>query len=682
MALKVGELYAALGLDDKNFEKGMKKSKGKFNKASKDLVKTAGKAAIGTTAALAGISAGAFAMTNKVTAAFDDISKGSQRLGISTKAYQEMDFWASQNGISHENMEKIVGRFNQRLGQAVNGNDKYASALSDVGINLDKVRDGTLDTEDAYAQTIQKLSEMESEQDKVNLATEIFGQRTARDLLPALSDGALSMDDAKKKAEELGIVMSEDALAAGVKFQDTYDQLTRTMKAVGQSVMAELIPYFQSMMDWVLENMPKIKDVFGTAFQFIRELFASIIDRVKEFIQWFQTLYEHNQETLALLWEAFRTYLDFIIEYWTNIFSQLQVLVEEVLTQIKEFWKENGEEILENVVTVFESIWETIETVMTNLQEIIQQVLDYVVPFIQEQLAKVQKFWEENGEKIMSAVENAFSIIQAIIETVMNVVKWIIDTVWGNIEGIIDGAVGTVLGIIDFFASMLTGDFEGMKDALIDIWDNMWQMIEEAVDGAWNLLSGAFDFLWDKIVGWFKKLPSMAKKWGKNMIGGFVDGIESMGDNVANAAKGVVDKAADFIQFWSPAKKGPGRYITHWGRNMIDGFTDGVTQKSNDASNKVSSVVGDMVKQMMANDFKEQMYNSLPSPNVERLNFNRVNEHLPTVPFNNNSLTNQSANPINANFTLILGRREFRAHVEDITEMQERNEATVRLFEE
>lgn len=580
MALKVGELYAALGLDDKNFEKGMKNSKSTFNKASKDLVKTAGKAAVGATAALAGITAGAFAMTNKVTAAFDDISKGAQRLNVTTDFYQEMDFWASQNGLSHERMEKAIGRFNQRLGQAVNGNEKYADALSAVGINLDKVQDGSLSTEDAYTQTIQKLSQMESEQDKVNYATEIFGTRMARDLLPALADGALSIDDARKKAQELGIVMSEDALSSAVKFQDTYDQLTRTMKAVGQSVLVDLIPYFQAMMDWTLKNMPKIKDAFSTAFAFIRELFASIINRVKEFVQWFQTLYEDNEQTLSMLKDAFQTYLGFIVSYWSEVFQNAQAIIEDtlnfivpfvqqMLTQFYEFWQENGQAILENAINVFQSIRDTIMVVFQAILTIAQEVLSVLVPFTQEKLAELREFWNENGQQIMEAVQNAFSFIQSIIEFVMPAVLAIIRTVLTAVKGVFDGALKVLMGLLQAFAGIFTGDIS-----------KLWEGIK-------NIFSGALQFIWNlfnlMILGRVVAIIKSFAKLGIRLIKNFAQSI-------ANFFRGMATQIGQIIPRMWNALVNQFRAGVSQGKGIVNSLKSAVTASFKALQRQVKSI--------------------------------------------------------------------------------------------
>src|SRR5690554_4236389 len=104
---------------EESISKTDKKAEGLGGKL-KSGIATAAKwgAALGAAAVAAGTAM--FAMANKTTEGFDKISKNSTKLGIATDTYQEMNYWASQNGISTDNMEKAVGRLNQRIGLAVN----------------------------------------------------------------------------------------------------------------------------------------------------------------------------------------------------------------------------------------------------------------------------------------------------------------------------------------------------------------------------------------------------------------------------------------------------------------------------------------------------------------------------------------------------------------------------------
>lgn len=281
--MKLSKSMDKNGKNLKKFGDGMSKVGARWTKVTAGI--------LGGVTALTG---GLFMMTNKATEAADGIAKGAEKIGTSTDFYQEMDFWASQNGLSHEDMEKAIGRLNQRMGLAVDGNEKYATALERLGVDLDGVRDGSVSTEDAMAQSISTLSEMSNESEKSALASELFGTKLARELMPALNDGSLSMEDARKKAQELGLVMSEDQLQAAEAFQDAQDQIKRSMGAVAMQIGLDLMPYFQSFFDLVLDNMPRIRETIMSAFD-------NIVDKVKGVISWWQGLSGGTQKLITTL---------------------------------------------------------------------------------------------------------------------------------------------------------------------------------------------------------------------------------------------------------------------------------------------------------------------------------------------------------------------------------------------
>lgn len=140
--MNIFTLFGSILIDNDEANKSIRGTGKEADGLGKKLgkgIKTAGKWALGLTTAAVGIGVAAFAMTKKVTGAFDDIAKNSRKMGVSTDYYQEMEYWASQNGLSLENMEKSMKRLNQRLGQAVAGNEKYSEALTTLGVDLKEV---------------------------------------------------------------------------------------------------------------------------------------------------------------------------------------------------------------------------------------------------------------------------------------------------------------------------------------------------------------------------------------------------------------------------------------------------------------------------------------------------------------------------------------------------------------
>lgn len=166
--------------------------------------------------------------------------------------------------------------------------------------------------------------------------------------------------------------------------------------------------------------------------------------------------------------------------------------------------------------------------------------------------------------------------------------------VWENIKDIIDGVITIIKGIIEAFIGLITGDFTKFTDGLKKIWEGLWTAIKNIVGGAWNLLSGVFSTLFTNIQKWFTGLISSATTWGKNMIGGFIDGIKSMAKNVTDAVSGVVDKANDFLGFGSPTKEGEGRHIVEWGQNMVGGFIDGINKAMPDLRKTMGELIPPM----------------------------------------------------------------------------------------
>lgn len=680
----------SLGLDSKDFNKGLgeaEKSGGKFKKG----MGTVGKAVAGVTAAAAGLTAAAFAATKKVTEGFDNIAKSSTKLGVSTDAYQEMDYWAGQNGISSQTMERAVGRLNQRIGLAADGNEKYSSALQNLGVDMEGVRDGTLSTEDAMAQSIQALSEMSSESEKSAAASELFGTKMARDLMPALQDGSLSLEEAAQKAKELGIVIDGDTLSAAEDFQDTWDDLSRSFSAVGQQIFAQLMPAFQAFMEWVLENLPAIRESFQFVFDFIGQIINTATEWFQSLIAWLDEWRDSNSEVLGDVWAAFEQYLGFIIEYWSYVFETAWEIIQEVfgfivefvsevLSHIVEFWKDNGDEILETARNIFETVKEIVDTVFSTIFEIIQDLLGKASEFIGKTLEKIREFWDENGEGIMNIVETVFGVIQDIIETVMPIVQGIIEVAWDVITTIFDHALNVIMGFIEIFIGLFTGDFEKMKDGVVRIIESMWEGIKNLFSAAWDLISGPLVDLWDMLTGWFDDLANMALDWGKNMISGFIDGIKSMAGSVGDAAKNVVSGIGDFLKFWSPAKKGEGRFITQWGENMIDGFLDGVKNEASEAGRVMNELLGMMnpqenldLRALLPKGEMNELVSRFPSTRIPKGNggSNGSNSNITTNVLNTEKLEQlilELIQSVREGKTMRVGEREFAQLVGDFAE--------------
>ena len=92
--------------------------------------------------------------------------------------------------------------------------------------------DGSLRSqEDVLKDTVTAFQNMEDGADKTRLATELFGKQ-GQSLMPLLNGTAGSVDELMQKCNDLGMVVSDEAVDAGVKFSDTLDSLKRSAQGV------------------------------------------------------------------------------------------------------------------------------------------------------------------------------------------------------------------------------------------------------------------------------------------------------------------------------------------------------------------------------------------------------------------------------------------------------------------
>lgn len=80
----------------------------------------------------------------------------------------------------------------------------------------------------------------------------------------------------------------------------------------------------------------------------------------------------------------------------------------------------------------------------------------------------------------------------------------------------------------------------------------------------------------DQLVGIFTSLPGRAREWGRNLLQGFIDGIRQKWEDLKNAIAGIAQTVEDWIGHHSPTRKGPGRSSDQWGPNLVDMFAGGI----------------------------------------------------------------------------------------------------------
>lgn len=235
-----------------------------FAKSMKGLSGTVGKAAgkIAKVGAMAFAAAGAAAVTGafKVASFGDEIAKSAGKAGLGVEQFQELRFAFGQGGVEAKTMDTALLKFNKRLGESAVGTGTADDAFESLNVKLKDADGNVRDAGGAMDEILPKLAGIESDAQRAALAGDLFGQRAGPELAAALSDGVEGIDDARQKAQDLGIVMGEDAAEAAEKFTDQFDDIKQ---AAGGLLRKGLTPVMGFLSDTVFPGVQKIIKVFG-----------------------------------------------------------------------------------------------------------------------------------------------------------------------------------------------------------------------------------------------------------------------------------------------------------------------------------------------------------------------------------------------------------------------------------
>ena len=208
----------------------------------------------------------------------------------------------------------------------------------------------------------------------------------------------------------------------------------------------------------------------------------------------------------------------FIYLYTTN--ETFRNFVNEAWTAIKDAIMSSIEFIVDVINEHFVPVIKKIQEVFTEIFEFIQPYIQEFVEFIQSKLDDLRVFWEENGEQILQAVKNIFefivSYVSGAIEKILEVIDFFMPLIKGAFEvafnfvkDTIDNVFKVIGGIFKVFAGVFTGDWEKVWEGVKDIFGGIFDQIIDTFKAAINLIINGINFITGKISAIKIKIPEV-----------------------------------------------------------------------------------------------------------------------------------------------------------------------------
>lgn len=506
-------------------------------------VAAAGFAAV-TTAAVATTKALADGVAE--TAAYgDNIDKMSQKMGVSTDAYQEWDFVMQHCGTS---IEALKPSMKTLANAAVEGKDEFEK----LGISQKEL--ATLSQEDLFALTISRLQEMEEGTERTAIASKLLG-KGATELGPLLNMTAEETAAMRDQVHDLGGVMSEDAVKASAAFQDSLQNMQTAFAGLKRGMTAELLPAVTQVTDGLTKLFS------GNKTEGLEQIKQGVDDLSQKLMDLLPTMVELGGEIIMSLCDAIVQNLPTLIDSGMQIVNKLIEGIIQALPQLlqgaMQIIKGLVDALIENLPMIvkvgLELIVELAKGIAQALPTLIPQIVDVVLEIVDTLLDNIDMLIDAGIELIIGLATGLVDAIPKLIEKLPTIITKLVEGLIRNAPKLVEASLKLMVTLAEGLIKAIPEVLKAIPKIITGIWDalkNAWPQMKEAglnlikglgegISNATSWLIGKIKSLCSNALGAIKSFfgiasPSKKFKWiGEMCVEGMEEGLEDM-DGVAD----------------------------------------------------------------------------------------------------------------------------------------------------
>lgn len=437
-------------------------------------VATVGAAAFGVfTTAVAGTTAALAGGISNLASYTDHIDKQSQKMNMSAESYQEWSAVMQHCGTSIDTMQSSM----KTLSNAVeNGN----GAFETLGISLEEA--SALSSEDLFSEVITQLQSMEDDTERTYVASQLLG-RGATELGALLNTSAEDTQAMKDRVQELGGVLSDDAIKAGAAYKDSLQDMSTAFSGLKNSMLVEFLPACTTVMDG------------------LTEIFSG-----------------DSSEGLGLVKQGVMDFIDNL----STVIPELTTTGNEIMSALITAISENSDSILtagsDTIITLATSLTQNLPYLVTSASEVIGQLgsafLDLAPDLVDTGLTILENLLNGIGENL-----------DTIIPTVVSVIMEIINTLVDHVSEIVDAGLTIFVGLVDGLTEAIPVIIEALPELIDSIISELTESGTEIAEAGVELLSCLVDNLPDIIDALTEALPQIIDSCVEYFTGG---GYEQM----------------------------------------------------------------------------------------------------------------------------------------------------------
>ena len=262
-----------------------------------------------------GIAAGAavIGFANESIDAFQDIAleagKFADATGLAVEDASRYIEVAGDIGIPIDAVEQAIGRLNKTIGAD-------PDAVRDLGVDLVYLKDGSLDANATFINTIQHIKDIKDPAQKAREAARLLGKGWQK-MAELIEMGADDLETALKNVGEAQVVDPEE-LRKAKEFRDTMDDFGDKVKAVSIAFGEFLIPIISDIVELIDETVTGLGDMydylqkqwkktyFATVWDDIGDTAEMVVDDIEQGFKDIFDMFSNKKEAIPVFAEDLR----------------------------------------------------------------------------------------------------------------------------------------------------------------------------------------------------------------------------------------------------------------------------------------------------------------------------------------------------------------------------------------
>jgi phage-related protein len=458
---------------------------------------------------------------------------------------------------------------------ARDGSKKQAAAFETLGVKVKDSNGNLRDSKQVWLETIDALGAVGNETERDALALELFG-KSAQDLNPLIKAGSAELSRLGQEANDLGVVMGDDAVKAAGAFDDSMQKLDASVQGIGRNIGVAVMPGIQAAVTAAASVTPQVIQAIQTgdwagAGTAVTGAINGILQQAAAALPGLMTL------GATIIGELVNTISASIPAVLPAVIAAVLLL----LTTLVQTVTENGPMLIQ---TGIDAIMTLVNGLVEALPQLVDMAIVLVLALVDGLLAALPQLVEAAIKLVVTLAEGLIKALPELIKQAPKIIKAIVETLLKNMPLLIDGAITLIVEL----AKALISNLPLIASAAVEI---MVGLVKGFVGAIPQMLAAI-----PKLFGEMGKAV-MSVNWGElggNMIKGIGEGIKntakSLAEGVKNAAQKALEGAKNFLGIRSPSRV----MRDEVGKMIGAGMAEGITS----STRKVQSAMGGLTEQL------------------------------------------------------------------------------------